>query len=215
VSLRRLLDPKKGLLFRITHVANVPWILDHGLHCRSSPVRDPGFRDIGNPDLIAKRSRRVVPVSPGGTLDEYIAFYFTPYSPMLLNIKTGYQGMRQTPMPEIAILVSSVPRWVELRLPHVLSDRHAYLEAAEFSTGAAGLERIDWGILQARDFKRDSDDLGKIERYQAEALVHSHLPVEGLLGLACHGPDQLAALEPELTRRRLSLKLAARPEWYF
>ena len=34
-------------------------------------------------------------------LSDYVPFYFTHHSPMLYNIKTGYHGMRQTPMPEI------------------------------------------------------------------------------------------------------------------
>ena len=33
----RSLTSEKGLIFRITHIANVPWILDHGLHCPDSP----------------------------------------------------------------------------------------------------------------------------------------------------------------------------------
>jgi hypothetical protein len=73
LDLKALLTPEKGLIFRITHIDNVSWILDHGVHCRNSQVRDPSFRDIGNPDLIAKRARRVVPLGPQGTLSDYIA----------------------------------------------------------------------------------------------------------------------------------------------
>jgi hypothetical protein len=42
------LNPDKALIFRITHLDNVPWILDNGLHCRSSEVLDPDFVNIGN-----------------------------------------------------------------------------------------------------------------------------------------------------------------------
>jgi hypothetical protein len=103
------LTPKKALIFRITHIANVPWILDNGLHCRSSRLADPDFRNIGNADLISKRETRQVPIPPGGMLSDYIPFYFTPWPPMLYNIRTGYQGIRQVPMEEIAILVTSLP----------------------------------------------------------------------------------------------------------
>jgi len=126
------LTAEKGLIFRITHIANIPWILDHGLHCRSSAVRDPTFREIGSPDLIKKRAPRVVPVPPGGTLSDYIPFYFTPHTPMLYNIATGW-NVTPVPMPEIAMVVSSIPRLVELKRAFVLTDRHAYLQAAEFS----------------------------------------------------------------------------------
>ena len=208
------LNPEKALIFRITHIANVPWILDHGLHCRSAELRDPNYVDIGNPELIAKRTHRVVPIPPRGTLSDYIPFYFTPYSPMLLNIKTGHGGTKQTPMPEIIILVSSLRTVAEGGLPFVFTDRHAYLQAAQYFNDLACLDRIDWAILQARDFRRDPDDPGKFERYQAEALVHHHLPVSALAGIGCHGPPQEALLKAELDKRAIQLKLAARPGWY-
>lgn len=68
------LNPDKALIFRITHIANVPWILEHGLQCRNSDCRDPDYRVIGNPDLIGKRVHRVVPIAPDGTLSDYIPF---------------------------------------------------------------------------------------------------------------------------------------------
>jgi len=40
------LTPAKALIFRITHIANVPWLLDHGLHRPTSDLRDPTFRRI-------------------------------------------------------------------------------------------------------------------------------------------------------------------------
>jgi ssDNA thymidine ADP-ribosyltransferase, DarT len=50
---------------------------------------------------------------------------------MLLNIKTGHSGMKQTPMPEIAILVSSIHTLIEQSVPFVFTDRHAYLRTAD------------------------------------------------------------------------------------
>ncbi|WP_371329131.1 DarT ssDNA thymidine ADP-ribosyltransferase family protein [Collimonas sp. OK607] len=46
----------------------------------------------------------------------------------------------------------------------------------------AQLREIDWPLLQRRDFKRDADDPRKMERYQAEALLYRHLPIQGVLG---------------------------------
>ena len=64
------LTQEKGLIFRITHRDNVPWILDNGMHARNGEVFDPNHRNIGNVDLIDKRSRRIVAVPPGGTLGD-------------------------------------------------------------------------------------------------------------------------------------------------
>src|SRR5881392_1033159 len=101
--MRDLLNCEKALIFRITHRDNLPWILANGLHCRNSNQTDSHFVTIGNPDLIDKRSRHPVKVPPGGTLSDYVPFYFTPLSPMLLNIKSGYNGIRQRSNDEIII----------------------------------------------------------------------------------------------------------------
>jgi hypothetical protein len=50
------------------------------------------------------------------------------------------------------------------------------LEAAEFHNTLDRLDRVDWPRLQARDFKRDPDDPGKFERYQAEASSIATFP---------------------------------------
>lgn len=209
------LSPERGWIFRITHIENIPWTLRHGLHCRTSDTCDPDYREIGNPDLIAKRHTRRVPVPPGGTLSDYIPFYFTPYSPMLLNIKTGYAGLRQTPMRDIAILVASLHELKRLGIGFVLTDRHAYLEAAKFTGDLSGLERIDWQILQNRDFKRDPNDPGKFERYQAEALVHRHLPPTALKCILCYSSEQRKRLEAQVEDAGHSIRILERPNCYF
>ena len=107
------LNPDKALIFRITHRDNVPWILDNGLHSRNSGAVDPNFVQIGNPELIDKRQNREVPIPPSGTLSDYVPFYFTPFSPMMYNIKTGYGGIRTRRNDEIVIVVTSLPQLLE------------------------------------------------------------------------------------------------------
>jgi hypothetical protein len=129
------LNPEKALVFRVVHVANVPWILDHGgLHCRNSSEQDPNYVNIGNASLIDKRSRRAVPVPPGGTLSDYVPFYFTPFSIMMFNIKTGYGGITKRENREIVIFVSSIPRLRELGVPFVFTNQHAYAVDTDYYT---------------------------------------------------------------------------------
>jgi hypothetical protein len=208
------LSPEKALIFRITHIGNVPWILRNGLHCSSSPVSDPNYVQIGNSDLIARRSARIVPVPPGGTLSDYIPFYFTPYSPMLLNIKTGFNGVTRRTMDEIAILVSSLREIHKQGIQFVFTDRHAYLQTAEFHNDLDELDCIDWRGLQARDFKRDPEDPGKVERYQAEALIHRHVPVTAIEGIICYRMAQQTKIETDCGNLKLATKVLCRPGWY-
>lgn len=209
------LTPQRAFIFRIVHRDNLPWILDNGLHCRNSPANDPNYVEIGNPDLIGKRNSRPVPIAPGGTLSDYIPFYFTPRSPMLLNIKTGYNGVRQRTNAEIVILVSSLHRLHELGHPFLFTNQHAYVQTAQFFADLARLDQIDWPILQNSDFKRDVDDLGKFERYQAEALVRGVLPVTSLVGIACSDAEGVGRVTAQLAARHIVVPAASRPNWYF
>jgi len=125
--MRDLLNIEKALIFRISHRDNLPWVLRNGLHCRSSNRIDPDFVSIGNADLIANRHYHAVPVAPGGSLSDYIPFYFTPLSMMLYDIKTGYRGVRQRRNDEIVILVSSLRKLEKDGIRFLFTDRHAYL----------------------------------------------------------------------------------------
>src|SRR5579863_5248145 len=174
------LNATNAWAFRIVHVRNVPWILDNGLHCRNSAKSDPNFVQIGNASLINGRHQRTIKGPYDGTLSDYVPFYFTPLSPMFLNIKTGWHGIQQRSNQEIAILVASLHDLKKAGHPFVFTDRHAYLQAAQVFDDLKDLSKIDWNILQCRDFKRDPENPEKVERYEAEALMHKHLPFDAL-----------------------------------
>lgn len=209
-----VLNAERARIFRITHRDNVPWILEHGLHAATSKVLDPNFKNIGNPDLIGKRAKREVTVGPAGTLSDYIPFYFTPFSIMMLNIHTGY-NVKQVPNEEIVILVSSLHRIAELGIPFVFTDQHAYPVAASYFTDLNDLQHVDWDLLNSRDFKHDPDDPGKKERYQAEALIWKHLPAQGLLGICSYTQAVDAGIRSELAKLNIQMQTVVQRGWYF
>lgn len=209
------LNPEKALIFRITHIENLRWILENGLHCASSANKDPNFISIGNPELINRRASRELPPPHGGSLSDYVPFYFTPYSPMMLNIKTGYNGITKRANADIVVLASSFHNLRSRGARVVFSDRHAYLHAANFSDDPNELSRIDWALLQNRDFKRDPEDPEKVERYQAEALAFQHVPVDALLGIACYNDSAKTKTEQYAAAAGATVRVLSQPSWYF
>lgn len=211
-----LLNPEKARIFRIIHRANLPWVLDHGLHCGNGTVKAPQWVSIGSAELIDKRAHHPVTAAPGGVLNDYVPFYFTPFSVMMHNINTGWNGVKQHPKQDILILVSNLHRIQELGLRFLFTDSHANNNLARFYSDFADIGAVDWKLLQARDFKRDPvNDPNKISRYQAEALVHRHCPVEGLSGIVCHSGGGKMEVEQALAARGLHLQVVERTGWYF
>jgi hypothetical protein len=208
------LSASKARIFRITHIDNVAWIIRYGLQSRNSPNQDPDFRNIGNPELISRRHATPVTIPPGGTLSDYVPFYFTPFSPMMLNIKTGRGGVPQLPLKELAIFATSL-HWISNQgLPFVFSDRHACLKAVRFSSDLKDLNRIDWGPLQLRDFKKDPNNPAKTEKYQAEALVHTEVPMSAIQAIITYSPTEQARIQAEASAAGVAIQVLSKAGLY-
>lgn len=209
------LNPEKAYIFRIVHRDNLPWILDNGLYSGNGDQSAATWVNIGNTELISKRASHPVRQEPFGVLNDYVPFYFTPFSPMARNINTGWAGIKQRSNDEILILVSDLYRVQQLGLKFVFTDSHAYYRWANFYKNLNELINIDWDILQRRDFARDDNDPGKFERYQAEALIYQHCPVEALSGIFCYNSEVTQWVEGQINARELNIGVKSGPGWYF
>lgn len=209
------LNAEKGFIWRIVHRLNMPWLMANGLSCATSHRHSPNWVAIGNRDLIDRRATRVVPIAPGGVLNDYVPFYFTPFSPMMYNIYTGRGGIPCVANSDILILVSSIPRLEEQGIQYIFTDRHAYTVTANFYNSRQFLTEVDWEILQRRNFSRDPNDPEKVERYQAEALVPQFLPISALLGVVCYNDVVKEEVLEQARLANVQLDIRTIPQWYF
>jgi ssDNA thymidine ADP-ribosyltransferase, DarT len=208
------LNQESAFIFRIVHRDNAPCLLTHGIHCQGLKKCACTYKCIGNAELITKRTTRPIPIPPGGSLSDYVPFYFTPYSPMLYNIRTGH-NVAHVPNEEIVIFVSSLPRLNARSVPFIFTDRHAYLNAAQFFHDLKFLNRIKWDILQRRDFQRDPNDPAKLEGYQAEALVYQRVPIEALSNIVCYNGEVASSLQGFAVVQEAGLNIMVEPGLYF
>ncbi len=100
-------------------------------------------------------------------------------------------------------------------MPFVFTDGHGCSIETEFFHEPADLVRVDWPLLQSRNFKTDDADPGKQVRYQAEALVHREVPLSALTGIGCHDAATKRRLDDAVGQRGLSLEVKVTPAWYF
>jgi hypothetical protein len=88
-------------VYHITDKTNLPTILHHqGLYSKNKAKSlDMNHRNIAYEGIQERRAGITVPITPDGTLHDYVPFYFAPRSPMLYAIKfgriTGYNGCQE------------------------------------------------------------------------------------------------------------------------
>jgi hypothetical protein len=205
----------RTLIFRITHMANIPWILRHGLHARSSNILDPQFRSIGHPDIIQRRQLVHVAVPPGGALNDYVPFYFCRRGVMLYNVHTGYQCER-VPQEEIIYVVSSVEQLASIGATAVIFDRNATVNTAQqFTLAEAWKSALDWEAINSPDFRHDPARPERKNKQQAECLVHQQLPLNGVIGLVCLNTQIQQQLDATIAGCGVTLRTHVDPKYYF
>lgn len=96
LKLNKMTIPSPIYLYRIIHINNLPIIIaNKGITCPSHSYANTDYIRIGDDSLIAHRREMPIRLNPGGTFDDYVAFYFGRRSPMLYNIKNGYHHLSQ------------------------------------------------------------------------------------------------------------------------
>lgn len=166
-------------IYHITHIDNLPSILEQGCLLANSQLQksDIQYRDVAYGHIQDRRSRKPVPCCVGGTLHNYVPFYFAPRSPMLYAIHTGstaqYQGGQQT----ILHLATSVETIASQNLNFAFTDGHATKAFTRFYDTLTDLpEAIDWKVVRSWSWKDTNEDMDRKRRKQAEFLVHRAVP---------------------------------------
>ena len=202
-------------IFRIIHYKNLPFILENGLHCPNSDIKDENFVPIGFPSLIASRNETVIPLAPGGTLSDYIPFYFTVKSPMLYVIAQGNDPeVIKTPQKEIIYLVSSLEKLQENNCSFAFTDRHAKLAYTKFYNSLEDIDKLNWEIIRSADWGRQHG-VERKEIKQAECLVHQFMPVEALIGIGCKDQEIADLINAELLKKQKNIPIKIKPDLYF
>ena len=165
-------------IYHITHVNNLQRIFaEGGLRCDRDAQKLKSV-NIGHRHIKERRMNRRVPVGPGGTVGDYVPFYFAPRSPMLYAIQGGMvEGYAEGQKPVI-YLRSTIEAVTEAGLRWVFTEGHADMLFTDFFDDLKDLDKVDWALMQARYWHDTNDDPDRKRRRQAEFLVHEFFPWE-------------------------------------
>jgi hypothetical protein len=123
-------EQKTRNIYRLTHIDNIPHILQYGITHVNSPDANKEYVPIGDGSLISKRSDMVIP--NGRRLGDYTPFYFGVRMPMLYVIQNGFNNVFAIKPEKIVYCVSSVARVLKNDLDFVFTDGHAVESISEF-----------------------------------------------------------------------------------
>ncbi|HKZ66896.1 MAG TPA: DUF4433 domain-containing protein, partial [Chitinophagaceae bacterium] len=171
----------KNYCYRLYHIQNLPHILQSGLCTKNHPQANPNFIPIGNPGIITSRGVTPVRIAGYGNIGDYVPFYFTPRSIMLYNIVTGYWApvVPQVQRTDIIILRCEIQKLAGLG-QFFFTDGQANDALTNHYNNVANTTNIDWASIQTSNFSKSNGDFDRPRRYQAEFLVHYHVPVQAI-----------------------------------
>ncbi|NLX57134.1 MAG: DUF4433 domain-containing protein [Planctomycetaceae bacterium] len=201
-------------IYHITHVDNLPSILQHGRLWSDAQriAKRLTTTNIGHSHIKARRLRRRVAVAARGMLGDYVPFNFCPRSVMLYVIHRdsveGYDGGQEP----IIHLVSSVGVAIATGRPWAFTDRHAELGYARYFDSIDREAQVDWSVMP-RNYWAESDEMK--EKRQAEFLVHEWFPFDAVEQIGVVNERMRSRVQKILATSVFSPPVIVERSWYY
>jgi hypothetical protein len=134
---------------------------------------------------------------------------------MLGAIHTRSEGTYDGGQEDIIHLVASAELLLESSCDCVFSDRNACVSLATFHKNPTELDNLDWKTIRSRSWGKTDGDPGRVERKQAEFLVHRFMPWEFVAGIGVHNAGIEDLVRREMRRYGAEVPIKVKPGWYF
>jgi len=137
-------------------------------------VPDDGlpYRVCHDPEVQGARSAVTVTAGPGGTIHDYVPFYFGYLSPMMLKLKTGQVTGYSEGQEPLIYLVSTAQAVATAGVEFVFTDGHGLAFFTDHFDRLDRLDAVDWAMVYQRYWSDNTNDMDRQRRKQAEFLVH-------------------------------------------
>ena len=172
--------------------------------------------DIADAKIKGSREKRVVGCGPGGTVGDYVPFYFAPRSPMLFRIQQGgVEGVDENPAG-LVYFASTTERLDAAGLGWVFTDGNAAAAVTQFFDDPSRLdEKVDWPLMAAVYWNNTTEDGDRVRRRGAECLVHRALPLDLIDEIGVHDTAGQTRAGEILAAAGRHLTVNVRRNWYF
>lgn len=156
-------------IYHMTHISNVPSILQRGLYPHKNPFQQV---DISDCDVNSRRSRNE-PIY-NKPIHSYIPFYFNPKNNML--------SKRRSIQKDIVILV--FPKDLILSQGAIFTDGNASTDRTRFYNRLNDLDKLNWDCIYTSGYYSGYPDGARTR--MSEVLVPDYVSAEKIEGIICH-----------------------------
>ena len=181
-------------VFRMTHLLNVPHIMQEGFVHSDSPRASECYIEIGDKSLIETRKNKYL---KGHSINDYIPFYFGYRSPMLYVIQHGFNGVVMRKPQEIVYCALRIDDVISSGLRFIFTDGHAN-DSFTNVYDSDRIKDIDQ-IIQANDiyakYWKSDDDTDLKRRKDAEFLILDEIPASLIAYYIVYNQDAKQQLE--------------------
>ncbi|HBA38588.1 MAG TPA: DUF4433 domain-containing protein [Deltaproteobacteria bacterium] len=170
--------PNPTPIFRFIHVENLDTLMRRdALHAPNHVLSDGlPYRFCHDPEVQGARAAVTITVGPGGTIHDYVPFYFGYLSPMMFKLKTGRVAGYDEGQEPLIYLVSTAQAVADAGVGFAFSDGHGLAFITGWFDRLERLEAVDWGMVYQQYWSDNLNDMDRQRRKQAEFLVYQSCP---------------------------------------
>lgn len=221
--------PQPVRLFHITALGNLPALCRAGALLSKTQGAAAGvvYQNIAHEGAQRARAAKPVTLPPGGSVHDYVPFYFAPRSPMLSAIHHGQVAGCHLQQPDIVHLETTVDRVTAGGTPFVFFDRNATLAYSKPYNDLGQLaDAVAWDLITeppaldgfCKYFQNRHEDeryVDRMERRMAEFLVHGRVPLGAFTRVGVCNAPQAQAVQAILDAAGVPLRADVKTNWYF
>ncbi len=221
--------PNPIRLFHITAIDNLNAICKAGaLICKNGcAAQGVNYQNIAHSGAQGSRAATPVPNPPGGTIHDFVPFYFAPRSPMLSAIHHGKVSGCNHGQDDILHFETTVPIILATNPDFVFYDINATLKWSTPYTDPDELhDKIAWDVITEAPnldgyckyfFNRPSSTkhVDRMEKRMAEFLVKQRVSLGCISRIGVINEEKAQIVRAVLQENGVELEVVVMEDWYF
>lgn len=199
-------------IYHFTHIDNLVRLLGAGMFlCKNEmTAQNSQYRSSAFETVQEQRENFQVPVSKGGTIHDYVPFYFNSRSPMLYTINCG--NVADIKMEDLVFFKTSAQRVVASGSDFAFTDGHGIMELSDYYDDLSDLEQVPWDVINAR-YWNDFQDGRRLR--QSEFLVYKSFNWNLVEAIGVYNQDMKERVELLTSKFPQPPVVEVRRNWYF